>query len=481
MRPVRRAIIVSLFALGMGLAGCAGLRPVPENIADYSSNYSAVMERFADQEIVLNILRARDGRPLHFSELSQVTGSLQTQLSASVSAPFGRYLSDAKTADSGVLGYQFQSNPTFQTSPLDTEAFQIGMLQPVQAGYVTALWNPAEAAGSPASSTEISNANLMNLFVQRVRVPRCLAQADLAELGCSSGNYVWIDNGDSAEWAQFLGHVTNGELRLATVNLLWQVGEPFEIRAGGPAPGAKSNAATVTPDKVKDMADEVNFHLGMVPGAAGPRQYALYRRWGQLPALCVAPRSKASAAGQAGERSSRAYGLTSALAELTQRGVTLVADHASPQAPPISASFAAATSFATFIDDFVACDTGLVTVSLDEEVDTARDGAAQPPASVIQFRSVSQVFEALGREQRKADDHLPSYFALGRLQQSNAAVGAVIAGPDDFFYGADLPKRGSPTPLQSNSARILVILHQLVNSKKFAGDIPTTKQVLVVP
>jgi hypothetical protein len=52
-------------------------------------DYFRANDLAANQIILMNILRAKDGAPLHFSELSQIRGQLSVQAAASSTFPFG--------------------------------------------------------------------------------------------------------------------------------------------------------------------------------------------------------------------------------------------------------------------------------------------------------------------------------------------------------------------------------------------------------
>ena len=67
------------------LAGCS-LAPV---IAENTLDYNTAVETVTNGVLVSNILRARDGAPLYFSDLSQIRGAVQFSLQAQTTLPYG--------------------------------------------------------------------------------------------------------------------------------------------------------------------------------------------------------------------------------------------------------------------------------------------------------------------------------------------------------------------------------------------------------
>src|ERR1700683_1456548 len=74
------AVVLAFAVLGCSLGGV---------IDDHSHDYDAALDLAANEDVVTNILRARDRAPLHFSELSQLRGSVQAGVSLGAALPFG--------------------------------------------------------------------------------------------------------------------------------------------------------------------------------------------------------------------------------------------------------------------------------------------------------------------------------------------------------------------------------------------------------
>jgi hypothetical protein len=107
------------------LAGCS-LAPV---IAENTLDYNTAVETVTNSVLVSNILRAHDGAPLYFSDLSQIRGSVQLSLQAQTTVPYGPVFpgSAGASAQGGPLAVS--SQPGFDVAPLNTKKFAQGMLE----------------------------------------------------------------------------------------------------------------------------------------------------------------------------------------------------------------------------------------------------------------------------------------------------------------------------------------------------------------
>jgi len=95
-------------------------------------DYYGVDDLAANQIILLNILYARDGAPLHFSELSQIRGQLTSQFSGSTTFPFGPVTpSTVDPRRIATFGITVASQPSFDISSLDTKDFTDGVMTPI--------------------------------------------------------------------------------------------------------------------------------------------------------------------------------------------------------------------------------------------------------------------------------------------------------------------------------------------------------------
>jgi len=107
------------------LAGCS-LAPV---IAEQSADYNSTVETVTNNVLVTNILRARDGAPLYFSDLSQIRGSVQLNLQAQTAVPYGPVFPGAVGGSVQPGPLAINSQPGFDFAPLNTKKFAEGMLR----------------------------------------------------------------------------------------------------------------------------------------------------------------------------------------------------------------------------------------------------------------------------------------------------------------------------------------------------------------
>jgi hypothetical protein len=112
----------------MPLTACSLGDAINHQIFDYYQ----VNDLASNQIILLNILYARDGAPLHFSELSQIRGQMSVSASASTTFPFG-VIGHANPAprDVGTVGATVSSSPSFDIVSLDTKDFTAGVMAPI--------------------------------------------------------------------------------------------------------------------------------------------------------------------------------------------------------------------------------------------------------------------------------------------------------------------------------------------------------------
>jgi hypothetical protein len=107
------------------LAGCS-LAPV---IAENTLDYNTAVETVTNSVLVSNILRARDGAPLYFSDLSQIRGAVQLSLQTQTMVPYGPAFPAGAGASAQGGPLAVSSQPGFDVAPLNTKKFAQGMLE----------------------------------------------------------------------------------------------------------------------------------------------------------------------------------------------------------------------------------------------------------------------------------------------------------------------------------------------------------------
>jgi hypothetical protein len=114
-------------AVSCVLSACS-LAPV---ISSSSIDYNNTVETATTSILVTNVLRAHDGAPLFFSDLSQIHGSLALDVSAQDTFPFGPRLGSTTRTTSQVGPIAVNSTPSFDIATLNTKQFYEGILNPV--------------------------------------------------------------------------------------------------------------------------------------------------------------------------------------------------------------------------------------------------------------------------------------------------------------------------------------------------------------
>lgn len=133
--------IVSCLVL---LGGCSLSGAVTHSSLDYAQ----VLETVTNDMLATNILLARDQAPLHFTDLSQIRGSLQLQAQTQVSEPFGSLFNSDEPPRAMLNGLiAGASNPSFDVVPLNTKSFTEGINAPIDPKYFQYLTNREQDDG----------------------------------------------------------------------------------------------------------------------------------------------------------------------------------------------------------------------------------------------------------------------------------------------------------------------------------------------
>jgi hypothetical protein len=123
------------------VVGACSLSPVVEK---NSLDYNGTIEEVSNKSLVTNILRARDGAPLYFPDLSQVRGSVSANISAASTIPWKGPSTGSTTSGP----FSASTNPTFDIAPTNTKQFYLGLLNPVSDKLFQYFVARAEGFGS---------------------------------------------------------------------------------------------------------------------------------------------------------------------------------------------------------------------------------------------------------------------------------------------------------------------------------------------
>ncbi|MGJ8536395.1 MAG: hypothetical protein ACSHW2_04520 [Parasphingopyxis sp.] len=136
MRKLRSAGLAG--AAAITVSGCTSLQTP---MTDFATDYNRVIADTRNEMILLNIVRASEGEPTHYSALSSVSGNLS--IGASAGASLSGIIDDIDAG--GSTGISVRSSPSFQIIPLNTRDFATGILRPVEPNVVALFlsqgWN----------------------------------------------------------------------------------------------------------------------------------------------------------------------------------------------------------------------------------------------------------------------------------------------------------------------------------------------------
>lgn len=121
------------FALTAATAMLAGCAFAPAGtITETVGNYNHAVEKAKNEMFLLNVVRASERRPMHFTYISGLRGNIQTVVSSgSLPIPFGG--GDHTSVYSNGPSINYTANPSFDVAVQDSKAFWLGITTPVPA------------------------------------------------------------------------------------------------------------------------------------------------------------------------------------------------------------------------------------------------------------------------------------------------------------------------------------------------------------
>lgn len=132
---VYRYTTIFLFTL---LSACAVQKPI---ITESAIDYNSVLEDVSNQQILLNILRAKDRMPMQFSHVKNITGSTSLESSLSLTLPFGGGSNDAYSLTPSAKA---SLSPSYEVVNLETEEYMRAVLSTIKestfAYYIDRGW-----------------------------------------------------------------------------------------------------------------------------------------------------------------------------------------------------------------------------------------------------------------------------------------------------------------------------------------------------
>ena len=121
-------------AAALSLAGCVSEGSLSSRAVDYNT----AAETARNEMLLLNVLRARDRRPMVFTGLSRITGSVRAETRVGATAT-------VNPAGPEVQAYSpsfgFTDSPTFDVAVLDSQEFTRGVMTPVSTEILEYFWD----------------------------------------------------------------------------------------------------------------------------------------------------------------------------------------------------------------------------------------------------------------------------------------------------------------------------------------------------
>jgi hypothetical protein len=118
--------------LSITLFGCM---VSPEMIKSDTMGFDDAIEDTTNKLLLMNVLRARDNAPLHFSDIPVIRQSMQQSASLGVVNFLGR-LANTTQRDNMTLGVTVQKAPNFEVNHLGSKEFNTGIASPIDAKFV---------------------------------------------------------------------------------------------------------------------------------------------------------------------------------------------------------------------------------------------------------------------------------------------------------------------------------------------------------
>ena len=128
MSALRNAAAV----IGVSLAGCTSIVPLDHVVVAYDMTTAESVER----QLLLNIARARNNQPIHFTAVSSIAATYRVTTSAGIGP--------ALTGNRGglvvpLLGTSAESSPTISIAPMQGDEFTQRLLTPFREAQLTLL------------------------------------------------------------------------------------------------------------------------------------------------------------------------------------------------------------------------------------------------------------------------------------------------------------------------------------------------------
>ncbi len=116
------------------LAGCVSGGALSGRAVDYNT----AAETARNEMLLMNVLRARDRKPMVFTGLSRITGSVRAESRIGAAASTGSAAPDVQAFSPS---FGFTDSPTFDVAVLDSQEFTRGIMTPVSTEILEYFWD----------------------------------------------------------------------------------------------------------------------------------------------------------------------------------------------------------------------------------------------------------------------------------------------------------------------------------------------------
>jgi hypothetical protein len=121
--------MLSILPVALGAALAAGCVPM-QKFSTQATEYNVQTATAQDRTLLLNIMRAAHRLPMHFTELTTLTGTGTLTFGGTLTAPVG-ILNGGMGTGSAAPTVTVTETPTFNVAVLETQEFYQGMLKPL--------------------------------------------------------------------------------------------------------------------------------------------------------------------------------------------------------------------------------------------------------------------------------------------------------------------------------------------------------------
>jgi hypothetical protein len=136
--PVKSLGRLGMAGIALGLASCS----TPTALSNRAVDFNKTVAQATDSQLLLNIVRAAQRNPTHYSSITQVRDSRTVSGSGQVAAqfPFGPNNALLSNTVAPTLAASGSLTPSFDVAPLDNRAAAEGLFRPVDPQIFLTYW-----------------------------------------------------------------------------------------------------------------------------------------------------------------------------------------------------------------------------------------------------------------------------------------------------------------------------------------------------